>query len=67
MEFDFIKNDKNVNTEDVHKIIEHLYKDYLLIKRLIYKVFYLFFYSVNQSIQKSKTIQIFRTAQEKYG
>ena len=38
MEIDFIKNDKNVTLEDAHKIVEHLYKDYLLIKRLIYKV-----------------------------
>jgi hypothetical protein len=45
MEIDFIKNDKNVNIEDIHKIVEHLYKDYLLIKRLIYKVEISFYYS----------------------
>ena len=38
MEFDFIKNDKNVNITDIFKIVEHLYNDYLLAKRLIYKV-----------------------------
>ena len=50
MEFDFIKNDKNINITDIFIIIEHLYKDYLLSKRLIYKVELISIKLVKQSI-----------------
>ena len=45
MEYDFIKNAKNVNLEEILKVVEHLHMDTLLIKRLIYKVFHLFIYN----------------------